>query len=67
MTVHLKGAHKTVTVSSKSDDMYSTIDDLEASLSRQLRKAKERQQDIKQDRNRSSKNDMEAAVMADDE
>jgi ribosomal subunit interface protein len=66
VTVHLKGAHKTITVSSQTDDMYTTIDDLEANLARQLRKAKERQQDLKQDRNRNSKNEMQAAVLADE-
>jgi len=63
VTVYLKGAHKTVTVSSQSEDMYSTIDDLESSLARQLRKAKERLKDAKEDRNRSSKNEMEGAVL----
>mmetsp|Transcript_7016 Transcript_7016/g.18183 ORF Transcript_7016/g.18183 Transcript_7016/m.18183 type:complete len:170 (-) Transcript_7016:374-883(-) len=67
VTVYLKGSHKTVTVSSQSEDMYSTIDDLESLLARQLRKAKERTQDQKQDRNRSSKNEMEGAVMEEDE
>jgi len=67
LTVHLKGAHKTITVSSQSEDMYATIDDLESLLARQLRKAKERQQDLKQERNRESKNEMAGAVLTDEE
>ena len=67
VTAHLKGAHKSVTVSSETEDMYATIDELEALLARKLRKAKERQQDVKEERNRGSKEEMETDLLSDDD
>ena len=65
LTAFLKGGHKSVTVSSESEDMYATIDDLEARLARSLRKAKEKQQDTKIARGKAGKGNMEVDVLAD--
>ena len=67
LTAYLKGGHKSVTVSSESEDMYATIDELESRLARSLRKAKEKQQDTKIARGKAGKGDMEESVLADNE
>ena len=67
VTAYLKGSHKSITVSSVSDDMYSTIDRLENALARQLRKAKERRMDNKKARGVQGKTDMETESFDDDE
>ena len=64
---HLKGDHKCITVSAEGEDMYATIDDLEAKLASKLRKAKEKTQAVKEARNRGSKEEMDAAVLSDDD
>ena len=66
VTAHLKGAHKTITVQSETEDMYSTIDELEAMLARKLRKAKERQEDVKIARRAATKTEMEGEVLVDE-
>jgi len=65
--VKLKGPHKTVTVTSETEDMYATIDSLEALLARKLRKAKERQEDRKIGRGQKGKSEMEGAIDDDDD
>jgi ribosomal subunit interface protein len=65
--VALKGAHKSVTVQSESEDMYATIDALESLLARKLRKAKERQEDTKKARGQQGKSEMNAEEVDDDE
>jgi len=65
VTAFLKGAHKSITVSSETEDMYSTIDELESLLARKLRKAKERRADSKVARGAKGKDDMELEVNAD--
>lgn len=67
VTAQLKGPHKSVTVSSESEDMYATIDELEARLARSLRKAKEKQQDVKINRGAKSKVGMEDDTLVDAE
>lgn len=65
--VYLKGAHKTITVHSESEDMYATLDELESRLARQLRKAKERQEDLKISRGAKGKNAMEVGALEDED
>jgi ribosomal subunit interface protein len=65
VTAHLKGPHKTVTVHAETEDMYSSIDQLEAMLARKLRKAKERQADLKVERGVKGKSDMEQDALGD--
>ena len=65
VTAFLKGAHKSITVSSETEDMYATIDELESLLARKLRKAKERWADSKVARGAKGKTDMESAVEVD--
>lgn len=60
VNVPLKGAHKTINVHSETEDMYSTIDEIEALLARKLRKAKEKQADKKIARGSKGKIDLEA-------
>ena len=67
VTAPLKGKHKTINVGFESEDMYASIDELEAKLQRALRKAKEKQTDTKKSRKAKSKSEMEGEVMGDDE
>ena len=66
LTAYLKGKARTVVVSSDTEDMYATIDELEALLARQLRKAKEKWADKKVASGAKGKDKMEAEAVADD-
>ena len=57
--VTLKGKQRTITVTSESEDMYSTIDELETMLARKLRKAKEQWADKQKVRGAKGKDEME--------
>ncbi|KAL1514613.1 hypothetical protein AB1Y20_003707 [Prymnesium parvum] len=56
-----------ITAKSESDDMYAALDELTDTLTRSLRKYKEKKVDIKETRKRSAKDELATVVLEDEE
>jgi ribosomal subunit interface protein len=67
ITAHLKGKQRSITVHTESEDLYASVDELEALLARQLRKAKEQWVDKQVARGVKGKETMEAEILEDEQ
>lgn len=67
LTCRLKGKHEVIRATSESDNMYASVDQLTATLSRKLRKFKERRNDVKIQRKAGGKQEMNDELLGIDD